>query len=248
MPLSLQFHLGEVVSLFNFSFQQPESLRLCMRSPRREWPSPSPAPAPRVPPLFADATTATRVHRARDGNGAAAARTWSLGPWCPGNSLTRGRIDPTRARLWTAITTRQEEWWVFRWPLWDIFLFELISTRLILFSSIHSLLMITCFWSVSATDSLGAVRSKLAGGLSPTSELLATTWRTSTTARRRWWWKNTVSPVDGWRPWDPSTTTSSPQQSEIWFIMKPHPISVTPIRRRVPSVPEIGSATWHRTV
>lgn len=106
------FTLEESFLLFNFSFQQPESQRLCTRSPRREWPSLSPVPAPRVPPLFADATTATRVHRVRGGNGAAAARTWSLGPWCPGNSLTRGRIDQTRARLWTAITMRLEERWV----------------------------------------------------------------------------------------------------------------------------------------
>lgn len=136
----------------------------------------------------------------------------------------------------------------FQWLFWALLCFEWTLYQPVwCFFSVHSPLMITCFWSANATASLGAVRSKPAGGLSLTSELLATTWRTSTTAPRRWWWRNTGSPADGWRPWDPSTTTSSPRQSRIWFIMKPHPISVTPTRRRAPSVPEIGSATWRRT-
>lgn len=111
-------HLREFIfpnrwfQFFTFSFQPPESRRSCTPSPRREWRSPSLVPARRGPPPFVDATTATRVHQARGGSGAAAARTWSSEPWSPGSSPMRGRTDPTRARLWTGTTTRQEEWWV----------------------------------------------------------------------------------------------------------------------------------------
>lgn len=105
--------------------------------------------------------------------------------------------------------------------------------------------MTTCSWSASAMGSQAAVRSRHAGGLSLTSESLVTTWRISMTAHLRWWWRNIRNPVDGLRPWDPSTTTSNLPQSVTWYIMKAHPISVTLILRPAPLAPVIVSATWH---
>lgn len=110
-PLKSIFPNGWIY-LSTFSFQRPESRRLCTQSPQREWRSLSPGPARRALPPFADATTVTRFRRARDGSGAAAARTWILEPWSPESSLMLGRTDPTHARLWTVTTMRQEEWWV----------------------------------------------------------------------------------------------------------------------------------------
>lgn len=107
--------------------------------------------------------------------------------------------------------------------------------------------MTTFSWSVSATGSRAAARSRHAGGLSRTSELSATTWRINTTVHQRWWWRNIRSPAAGWRPWDPSTTTSNPPQSVTWFITKARRISVTLIRRPAPSAPVIASAIWRPT-